>query len=90
MAGNDSSRKPLKTLVAVKDKKYPTMWRLQFVEGGKVPANLSGLYKNHINAKRAVQYYIDGINRPKIYPKAPKNDKPTRLEMKNGEDKDIS
>jgi hypothetical protein len=66
------------------------MWRLVFEEGGKVPEALSGLYKNRVNAARAIKYYNEGYDRPKIYPKAPKNDKPQRRVENNAEDKDVS
>lgn len=71
MAGNDSSRVPEKTLQAVKDKVYSNMWRLVFKEGGKVPAHLSGLYKSAAKCKREIDYYNQGFDRQKIYPRAP-------------------
>ena len=71
MAGNDSSRVPEKTLVAVNDKVYTNMWRLVFKEGGKVPAHLSGLYKSAAKCKREIDYYNRGFDRQKIYPRAP-------------------
>ncbi len=90
MAGNDSSRQPLKTLKAVPDAIYTNMLRLVFEEGGTVPEKLSGLYKSRKKAALAIKYYNEGIGRPKIYPKAPKNDIPQRRVEQNGEDKDIS
>lgn len=89
MAGSDSSRKPLKTLVMVKDRKYPMLFRLQFKEGGVLPENLQGMY-NMKAAEKAIENYVEGYDRPKIYPKAPKNDKPQRSVEKDGEDKDSS
>ena len=89
MAASDSSRKPMKELEMVKDPKFPTLFRLRFKGGGRLPDDLSGMY-NLKEAKKAIDGYVDGYDRPKTYPKAPKNDKPTRRAMKNGEDKDIS
>lgn len=89
MAGSDSSRKPLKELELVADTKYPSMFRLKFKGGGKLPAKLTGLY-NRKTALKAIDDYVEGYDRPKIYPSAPKNDKPTRRAKKNGEDQDIS
>lgn len=71
MAGNDSSRVPEKTLMIVPDKKFGNMLRLQFKEGGKVPAHLSGLYMKRAQAQDAVDYYNAGFDRKKIYPQAP-------------------
>jgi len=90
MAGHNSSRKPLKTLKAVPDKQFGTLLRLVFEEGGVVPEKLSGLYKSHKTAQVAIDYYNKGYDRPKIYPKAPKNDIPQRRVTQNAKDKNIS
>ena len=78
MAGNDSNRVPNKTLVAVPDKKFGNMLRLQFKEGGKVPDHLTGLYMKRAQAQDAIDYYNSGYDRQKIYPSAPKS--PPKLE----------
>ena len=81
--GHESSRKPLKTVEAIKDDRFPNMWRLQFREGGKLPTHLEGMFNSLADAQRAINYYNEGFDRPKIYPRAPK-----RSENKDGEEKD--
>jgi hypothetical protein len=92
-SGANSPRKPMKTLEPVKDKKFPMMLRLQFKEGGKLPSSLSGLYGGFAEAQKAIDDWNEGITRDKIYPSAPKNDKPSVLKPKvktDGEAKDPS
>lgn len=79
----------MKELEAVKDTQFPMLYRLKFKGGGRLPVSLSGLYSLK-RANTEIQNYTDGYDRPKIYPKAPKNDKPTRRAKQNGEEKDIS
>lgn len=76
MNGMESGRAPLKELVMVKDKKFTNCWRLQFKEGGMLPANLSGLYSKVAVAAKAISDYNIGLNRKKIYPRPPKQVKP--------------
>ncbi len=97
MEGSDSSREVQKTLVAVPDKVFSTMLRLQFTEGGNVPYHLSGMYKSRKLANEAIQEYNSGINRKKIYPRAPtpKKEEPVQTPIersvnRDGEAKDIS
>ncbi len=76
----------MKTLVIYPDKQFGTMLRLKFEEGGKLPEVLSGMYNSRTEAQRAIDYYMEGITRNKIYPRAPTNDIPQRIE-KDGEAK---
>lgn len=89
--GHDSSRKPLKTLEVVKDATFPSMLRLQFKEGGKIPKHLEGMFNSTADAQRAIDNYNDGYDRPKIYPKAPAVSKKAVSERSinsDGEEKD--
>jgi len=79
MNGNQSPRVPEKTLVIYPDKAFPTMLKVKFKEGGKIPEVLSGMYNGRTEAQRAIDYYIEGITRNKIYPKPPTNDIPQRI-----------
>lgn len=97
--GHTSSRTPLKTPVAYKDKKFPNMLRIKFEEGGKVPEVLAGSYNKIVEAEKAISDWIIGYTRDKIYPSAPANDIPQKLAikpkedekvLKNGEEKGIS
>lgn len=80
--GAKQVRKPQKTLKIVKDDKFPNMLRLQFEEGGKLPEVLSGMYGGYPEAQRAIDNWMEGHTRDKIYPKAPANDKPSVLKPK--------
>ena len=85
MAGSNSSRKPKKTLKAVPDSKFPSMLRLVFEEGGKVPEALDGMYKSHAKANEAIAHWNDGYDREKIYPRAPrevKKEEPKSVDVK--------
>ena len=88
MNGHKSSRKPRKTLQIVKDKRFPSMLRLQFKEGGNVPKNLSGMYGKEAEAQQAIDYYVEGYTRDKIRPSAPKNDIPQRKVKKDAKTED--
>jgi len=87
--GHLSSRTPLKIPVAVPDKKYPNMWKIQFDEGGNVHESLKGLF-NRKSAKKAIDDWVKGTTRKKIYPVAPQNDIPQRKSKKDGEEESIS
>lgn len=67
-----------KTLEAVPDKKFSTMLRLQFKEGGNVPEEYQGLYKSRKRAADAIEKYEKELSEKKRYPSAPKpkNDDP--------------
>jgi len=86
--GYKSSRVPLKTLKAVKDKKFPSMFRLAFETGGPIAENLSGMYGSMKEAQKAIDDWVIGYNRNKITPTAPKNDIPQRLVKKPKVNKD--
>jgi len=88
--GSDSPRKPLKTIITYKDKRFPTILRLRFKEGGLLPDSLTGMYNSQAEADKAISDYNEGYTRKKIYPTAPKNDIPQRSEVKDGEEKDAS
>lgn len=93
--GLKSGRIPKKTLRIVKDKQFPNMHRLEFEGGGRLPENLSGMYGKPAEAQKAIDNWVKGVGRNKIYPQAPKNDIPTKLEQKkkvenNGEEECIS
>lgn len=90
MAGHHSGRKPRKNLKIVKDERFPSMLRLKFHEGGRVPEKLSGLYSGYVDAQNAIDNYIEGYDRPKIYPKAPQNDIPQRRAKIDGKAKNTS
>jgi len=85
-----SARPPQKTLVTYKDKSFPSMLRLKYKEGGILPNSLTGLYSSRVDAQKAIEYYNEGYDRKKIYPKAPQNDIPQRSVEKNGEEKGSS
>ncbi len=72
--GMNSSRVPLKILQAVPDKTFTNMLRLQFNEGGPIPGYLNGLYGSQAKAQKAIDGWVSGETRNKIYPRAPTND----------------
>lgn len=68
MNGSDSSRVPLKTPEFRKNKRFPMMLEIFFPDGGVVPKELSGLYKKPAEAQRAIDMWVKGYDRKKIYP----------------------
>lgn len=61
-----------KTLKITADKRFSTMLRLEFKEGGNVPEAYSGLYKSRKRALDAIAQYEKDISEKKRYPSAPK------------------
>lgn len=80
--GHESPRVPRKIPVAVPNRATPNLYKIVFKEGGPIPKVLSGLFKLK-EANIAIDLWVKGYTRKKIYPKPPRNDKPTRLELKN-------
>ena len=80
----------MKIPVLKKDKTSPNLYTIVFEEGGRVPEVLSGTWTKVHVAQKAIDNWVAGYTRKKIYPRAPKNDIPQRKEKDNGEKECIS
>jgi hypothetical protein len=69
-----------KTLQITPDKKFPSLLRINFKEGGAVPEELSGMYSSRKDANVAVEAYKLKVANRKVYPRAPAEPKQEPVE----------